>query len=191
MLLAACGGSDTDSGSGAAAAGAMSAYVECLRENGIDVAEVPGPGSGGDNGRYGPRGGNPDGMPSGFPSGTPSARPFGMPSGLPSGAPGGGGPGGGGPGGGFGDMLRPADVDDATWAAAQEACQSALPAGRGASAAPGGPSGVDGTEAERSATAAYRNCLAERNVEWTADLDESDPAIAEAMAACEPLRPAG
>ncbi|WP_326550498.1 hypothetical protein [Micromonospora sp. NBC_01813] len=192
LLLAACGESDTDSGGDAAAGGtnAMTAYVECLQENGIEGAEVP-EGGGGfpggmQSGQPGDRpSGFPSGAPDGFPSGAPSGFPSGAPSGFPSGGPGEAGPGGGRMGGGFADMLRPDGVDDETWAAAQEACQSELPTG-GA----GGPRGDAGTGADGSDDAAYRNCLAERDVEWAADLDESDPVIAEALEACAPLQPA-
>ncbi|MFV2017847.1 hypothetical protein [Micromonospora sp. LOL_023] len=172
LLIAACGEFGTDSGGDAVAGGAgtMTAYVECLQENGVD-AEVPEAGGGF-------RGGAPDGMPSG--------QPGDRPSGFPSGWPGGAGLGGGRMGGGFAEMLRPDGVDDETWTAAQEACQSVLP-----TAGAGGPRGGGDAGTDRSGIAAYRNCLAERDVEWAADLDESDPVIAEALAVCGPLRPAG
>ncbi|WFE25852.1 hypothetical protein O7623_21105 [Solwaraspora sp. WMMD791] len=190
LLLTACGDADPETtGQEATAGGGMSGYVECLRDNGIDVGDLP---AGAPDAQ---RSGRPEGFPSDRPSGFPSDRPEGFPSdgpeGFPSdrptGGPGGQGPGGQGPGGGFADMLRPDGVDDETWAAAQEACQAELPAG-----GPGGPRGdTDAdTGVDQSGAAAYRNCLAERDVEWADDLDSSDPAVADALAACEPLQPA-
>ena len=185
LLLAACGASDPDSDSetAAAGAGAMAEYVDCLRDNGVDGVEVPEAGGGFRRGApNGMPSGQPGDRPSGLPSGAPSGFPSGAPSGFPSGGPGGAGPGGGRMGGGFGDMLRPDDVDDDTWAAAQEACQSELPAR--------GPGGGTENGADASGIVAYRNCLAENDVEWADDLDSSDPTVAAALAACEPLQPA-
>jgi hypothetical protein len=173
LVLAGCGGSDGDTTEQAVGGGGMSAYADCLRDNGVDVGDLP---AGAPDAQ---RSGRPEGWPSDRPSDFPSARPSGFPSGGPD------GPGRRGPGGGFGDMLRPDGVDDETWAAAQEACQSELPTG-----GPGGPRGGAHAGVDRSGAAAYRNCLAERGVEWADDLDESDPAIADALAACEPLQPA-
>ncbi|MFC0526884.1 hypothetical protein [Phytohabitans kaempferiae] len=161
LLLAAGCGSDDDSGADAGGGpGGASAYLDCLREQGIDV---------------------PDTLPSGRPGGFPSGRPTAFPSDRPSGAPGGiGGPVGSAPPGRMGG-FRPEGVDDATWQKAQEACASARPSG----APGGGPGG-----ANREAGAAYRNCLADRGVDLRANPSTTDPEVAEAIKACEVLRPA-
>jgi len=160
LLLAAACGSDGDSGdSGDAAAGGFSAYMDCLREQGIEVPDtVPS--------------GRPGGFPSGRPSDFPSGRPTAFPSDRPSGAPGGGRMGG----------FRPEGVDDATWQKAQEACASVRPTG-----GPGG--GGPGGGANREAGAAYRNCLSDRGVDLGANPSTTDPKVAEAMEACAVLRP--
>jgi hypothetical protein len=116
---------------------------------------------------------DPGGAPSGFPSGPPSA--------FPSRQPGPGGPGGGGPGGfgGFGDQA-PEGVDQETWQNAQQACASVRPTG-----GPGGGAG-------NPAFTAYLNCLSEHGVTATAgpnQLNTADATVAEAIQACEALRP--
>lgn len=166
LLTAACG-SDGDSGDSAQSAGGASAYLECLRDQGIDVPDtLPS--------------GRPDGFPSGrptdFPSGRPtdfpSGRPTAFPSDRPSGAPDGGRMGG----------FRPEGVDDATWQKAQEACGSLRPTG-----GPGGGGPAGG--ADREAGAAYRNCLADRGVDMGANPSTTDPKVAAAIEACAVLRP--
>ncbi|MDM4781204.1 hypothetical protein QTS76_18620 [Micromonospora sp. b486] len=87
--------------------GGLAAYAACLREQGIDVPEeLPSarPGRSGQADR--------------------SARPTTRPTTRPSGQPGDGNRQGGGP-----EALRPADVDDATWASAQQACEGSRPQG--------------------------------------------------------------
>ncbi|WP_433532391.1 hypothetical protein ACQPYA_10330 [Micromonospora sp. CA-263727] len=175
FAAAACGGSDsaenTSSAEGNEPFAALSAYVNCLREQGIDVPDTMPSG--------GPRpdgSGRPSGMPTGMPSGMPTDRPSGMPSPGASGGPGGRG--------GFGN-LRPEGVDDETWQQAQEACQSLLPTGGPGRGQNGG--GQDG--AGRGSDAAYANCLADRDVQLGADLDATDTRVTEALAACQPLSP--
>jgi hypothetical protein len=167
LLIAACGGRSDGSDPAddqSADQDGLTAYVECLAEQGIEV-ELP---SGGP-----PAGGQ--GPPTDFPTGLPTDFPSGFPTDVPTGQPGGpGGP------GGF-DGLRPEGVDDETWQAAQEACQSLLPSGGF-----GPPGGGDGNP---GADAAYRNCLADRGIDLTEADNTADPAVAEALAACEVLRP--
>jgi len=120
--LAACGSTDDSSGSsttpangstggpGGGGGGAMSAYFQCLQQNGVTMS---GPGGGA--------------APSGAPGGA-----------MPSGGPGGGngGPGGngtppsGGPGGGNGGartISKPDGVSDEVWTKAQAACSTLAP----------------------------------------------------------------
>ncbi|GIF22052.1 hypothetical protein BJ973_002379 [Actinoplanes tereljensis] len=119
--LAACGSDDDSSGDtsttpagGNASAGpggggrnnsAMTAYINCLSENGVTIT-MPSGGPGGGNG-----GTPPSGAPNG---GTP-------PSGgaRPSGNPGGGG--------GGREITQPDGVDDATWTKATTACATLKP----------------------------------------------------------------
>ncbi|WP_244296011.1 hypothetical protein [Micromonospora orduensis] len=171
LLMAAGCGSDGDGGSDGpsqAPAGApegVSAYLGCLRDQGIDISNtLP----------SGRPSGFPAGRPTDFPSGRPTASPSGRPSGFPS----------GGPGGGRTDGFRPQGVDDATWQKAQEACASVRPTGGPGGNGPGGPAGGNG-----DATAAYRNCLADRGVDLRANPATTDPKAAEALKACEVLRP--
>jgi hypothetical protein len=162
LFTAACGGSgsdDSNAGGGNGADG-MSAYLNCLREQGIDI-QVP---SGG------PGRGFPSGGPSGFPSGGPSGLPSGAPTVRPSGGP-------GGPGGGF----RPDGVDEETWQKAQQACRSAMPSG--------GPGGMGPGGGNRGADAAYRNCLSDRGVDISQANNTADATVTEAVKACEALRP--
>lgn len=161
LLFAAACGSDGGSDEGTAdGANGFTAYIDCLKGQGIDVSGMP-------TARA-------SGQPGGNASGRPTAFPSGRPSGAPSGGPGGPGGGMGGPGGGF----RPDGVDDATWQKAQEACQSAMPTG-----GPGG-AGRNG-----QADTAFRNCLSDRGVELNADTKTTDPTVAAALEACEVLRP--
>jgi hypothetical protein len=120
--LAACGSTDDSSGSSTtpangssigpgagAGGGAMSAYIQCLRQNGVTLS---GPGGGA--------------APSGAPSGA-----------VPSGASGGGngGPGGNGTppsgasggNGGTRTISKPDGVSDTVWTKAQAACSSLVP----------------------------------------------------------------
>ncbi len=163
-LTAGCGGSGTASGAKASAAPSgrveLQAYVACLNQHGVVVT-----------------------MPSVAPDRTPrpsvqrasGARPSGFPSGIrPSGARGSGGF------GGFGGLLqRPANVDETTWTAAQQACASLRPS--------------QGTR-NSGAFTAYRNCLSDHGVAASTgagQLSTSDPKVAAAMKLCEPLRPTG
>jgi hypothetical protein len=143
LFAAACGSDGGDSGTSTANGGnGFTAYLNCLREQGIDVPDTAASGQ--------PR---PDGSnrPTAFPSGRPTNRPSGDPSTRPTGGPGGGM---GGPGGG---RFRPEGVDDATWEKAQAACQSVMPTG-GPGGGQGGPGGQRGGG---RADTAYRNCLAD------------------------------
>lgn len=104
--LAACGHSSstgTTATTGNARNSAFTAYVDCLRKNGVTIT-----------------------LPSGRVRIRPSGQPF--PSGEPRPRPSGGRfPGGGFPGGGF--LQKPPGVDDATWQKAQTACASLRPSG--------------------------------------------------------------
>ncbi|GIF63357.1 hypothetical protein Ais01nite_13920 [Asanoa ishikariensis] len=111
----------------------------------------------------------PSGRPRAFPSGRPTAFPSGRPTAFPSGRMGGG--------------FRPEGVDDATWQKAQEACGSLRPTG-GPGANGRGPSAGN-----RQAGAAYRNCLADHDVDLSANPSTADPKVAQAMQACAVLRP--
>ncbi|GIF15566.1 hypothetical protein [Actinoplanes teichomyceticus] len=158
-FTAACGGKDGDGSSANGSAGqnggssAFGAYTACLAENGVTVTM--------------PSGGA---RPSGAPGGA-GARPSGQP--RPSGSFGGRGgfPGGGG-------LQKPADVDDATWTKAQQACASVRPSFGG----PGDGGGGDG------ANAAYLNCLKDNGVADPGKLDASD-ATAKAVETCRVLQP--
>lgn len=110
LSVAACGGGggngtpDGTATTGNGRGAAMTAYVDCLRKNGVTVT-----------------------LPSGRPRIRPSGQPY--PSGTPRPRPSGSGgfgrfPGGGFPGGFFG---KPPGVDDATWQKAQSACASLRP----------------------------------------------------------------
>jgi len=126
--LAACGSNDSAGGStsgtsnsngntgGNGRGGQMTAYIQCLAQNGVTIT-MP---SGGPNGA---------GMPSGGPNGGGT-----QPSGAarPSGAPNGAGMPSGGPGGGRGfELTKPDGVTDATWTKATAACASQKPTGGG------------------------------------------------------------
>jgi hypothetical protein len=113
MLAAACGGGSNNSGGSTGGGGgnnggpgpgqALTAYVDCMKQNGVTLTLPP----------SGPRTGA---------SGGPGVRPSGQPRPRPSGGFGGrGGPGGG------GVFRKPDGVDDATWQKAQSACASTLP----------------------------------------------------------------
>jgi hypothetical protein len=156
LFLTACGGSDSpatgeDDQNGGGGNNAFAAYTECLAKNGVTIT-----------------------MPSGGARVRPSGGPSGMPRPSGSARPGGGGF----PGGGFG---KPADVDDATWQKAQEACASVMPSGR-----PGGNGRGDGM------SPAYRNCLEDNGVTpGQGGLASDDPATKKAIEACEALAPTG
>jgi hypothetical protein len=171
-VLAGCG----DDGSGEASPQATN-YASCLQANGVTLPS-------------GQAGNFPGGRPSGFPGGRPTGMPTGGPNGgsdgapppgRPSGRPGDGGPGGLG-------TQAPEGVDQAAWEKAQKACAGLRP-----SASPGG--GNRGNRGgDNGALTAYRNCLTDHGVAVTGninDLDASDPKVAEAIAACAPLRPSG
>jgi hypothetical protein len=165
-LAAACGSADDPAGrpaSGTETSG-FAAYAACLKEQGVTLPEGFGQGQG-----QGRPSGMPTVRPSGFPSGRPTARPSGQPGGF------------GGPGGG---MRAPDGVDAEKWQQAQQACAAVRPSG-----GPGG--GFGGNRGDNGANAAYRNCLAERGVEFTPgqQLATADPKVAAAMQACAVLRP--
>lgn len=143
-------------------AGGLTAYVNCLRGQGVPVPEGVG---------FGRPSGSPRPDRSGRPTAFPSGRPTSFPSGRPSGRP----------GGGFGE-LRPTGVDDATWEKAQAACRADLPTRRpGAGASPGG----------RGGNPAYRNCLSDHGVPLGPGLNTVDPKVAAAMKTCSVLNATG
>ncbi|MDN3243123.1 hypothetical protein [Glycomyces tritici] len=87
------------------------------------------------------------------------------------------------PTGGFGGGFEaPEGVSDEDWQSAQEACADQLPMG-------GGPgSGAPGS-GESDELTAYRDCLAEHDVELGEDVsqfDASDPDVAAAIEECSP-----
>ena len=146
----------------------MTAYRDCLADNGVTLPDFAGGGNGG---------------PSGFPSGMPTD----MPSGMPTGAPPSGGPAGGGfPGGGL-----PEGVDQETFDAAQAACASLAPQGGFGQRGPGG-----GAQIDETTIAAYKSCLTDNDVavadgdDWMASLDRTDEAVQAAMETCSVLLPA-
>jgi hypothetical protein len=158
-LAAGCGSSSGDPASAPASQNAMTAYTTCLANNGVVLPSA-------------------------------SARPGGNPSGRPSGRPSfGAGAGGGGFGGGGIGNQKPANVDQATWDKAQQACASVRPS----FGANGG--GAGGGAANNSALAAYRNCLSEHGVTASTgpntQLNTADPTVAAAVSACAALRPTG
>lgn len=175
IVTAACGGSDGDGGGATGAdtgQNAMTAYVECMRTNGVALT-LP-------TGR--PDGVGPSGRPGGWPSGSPGARPSGMPSGRPSGAPG---------GGGRQMFAKPDGVDQAVWDKAVQACQSVRPTFGAGGRNGGGPGGTNGGSAgANGALAAYQNCLKEHGVPTPAQADAANSTVASALAACKVLSPA-
>jgi hypothetical protein len=125
-----------------------------------------------------------------LPSQDTRGRPSFAPGTRPSRSPGGGGFGGRGGsfGGGFGltdPNNPPAGVNPATWSAALTACKSLQPTlNRG-----------DGGF-NNSALTAYRNCLSDHGLNFSAgpggfNFNTADPKVAAALKACEPLRPTG
>ncbi|MGB2572553.1 hypothetical protein ACPFP2_29530 [Micromonospora citrea] len=88
------------------ASGGLAAYAACLREQGIDVPEEL-----------------PSARPGRSGQAERTARPTTRPTARPSGQPGDGNRQGG------QDALRPADIDDATWDRAQQACEGSRPQG--------------------------------------------------------------
>ncbi len=173
MLAAACGSSSnsnppgTTTGGGNGGGGgnqaALTAYVNCMKQNGVTIT-LP---------SFGPRTGASRGA-GGYGNG--GARPSGQP--RPSGSFGGGR--GGFPGGQGGFFQKPAGVDDATWQKAQAACASTLPS-----------RGTGGFGRGGGANSAYRNCLQQHGVTMTngAAPNTADPAVKKAMQTCKVLRP--
>ncbi|WP_155369133.1 hypothetical protein [Catellatospora vulcania] len=163
-LAAACGsGDDTaDQPASAGQTNGFAAYAACLKEQGITLPD-----------NFGQGGGRPSGAPTARPTNQATARPTVRPSGQPGGF--------GGPGGG---MRAPDGVSAEKWQQAQQACVAVRPSG-----GPGG--GFGGNRGDNGANAAYRNCLAERGVEFTPgqQLATADPKVAAAMQACAVLRP--
>jgi hypothetical protein len=171
MLAAACGGSSgssggtTSQGSGnGGASQALTAYVNCMKQNGVTItlpSFAPRTGASRGAGAYGGNGGT---------------RPSGQP--RPSGSFGGGR---GFPGGGGNFFQKPAGVDDTTWTKAQSACASTLPS-RGTGGFGGGRNG--------GANSAYRNCLQQHGVTMNNSAPSTaDPAVQKAMKTCAVLRP--
>jgi hypothetical protein len=173
MLVAACGSGSgntttTTNSGGSGGNQALTAYVDCMKQNGVTIT-LP---------SFAPRNGASRG-PGGY-GGRPSgeARPSGQPRPRPSGSFGGGG---GFPGGAGGFFQKPAGVDDATWQKAQTACASTLPS-RGA--------GGFGNGGNNGANQAYRNCLQQHGVTMTNGRPSTtDPNVQKAMKTCAVLRP--
>ena len=172
MLAAACSGGSSDkaaSPSNGAGGGdgqrtgvsqALTAYVDCMKQNGVTIT-LP---------SFAPRNGSEVGPGRTRPSGRPQPRPSGS-FGGGRGFPGGGGA------GGF--LRKPAGVDDATWQKAQTACASSLP-----SRGPGG--GGFGNGGQNSA---YRNCLQQHGVTMNGSRPASaDPKTQQALKTCSVLR---
>ncbi|MFJ8579034.1 hypothetical protein [Micromonospora sp. NPDC093277] len=179
-LLTACGGDSTPTTAATGGEGnnAFAAYQNCLRDNGITL-----PSAGPDRSPRERPSGFPTDRPSGFPTAWPSGFPTDRPSGFPTARPSGGG------GRGFPGMGRPADVDEATWQKAQEACSSLMPTGRpGGWGGPGGSAGPGAGQGDGRDTA-YRTCLNGRGVNLD-NLDPSDAKTKEALTACAPVSPA-
>ena len=180
ILLSACGGSSssseaetavaapTSASSGAVTEGGavdMTAYRQCMSDNGVTLPDFVG----GANG------------PGDFPSGMPTDRPSGMPTGAPP---------SGGPAGGFAGGGLPEGVDQETYDAAREACASLAPQGGFGQRGPGG-----GAQIDETAIAAYKSCLTDNDVtiadgeDWMASLDRTDAAVQAAMETCSVLLP--
>ncbi len=168
--VAACGNGSSGTASPAASASGtqaqLTAYVDCLKQNGVTVV-VP-------SGRAGGGGFGGSGRPTAPPNGDRTVFPTDRPTARPSGSFGPGGFGGGGFGGGS-FLQKPADVDQATWDKAQTACSSLRPSFGAGNGRSGG--------ADNGAMAAYRNCLREHG-----STDAASPS-AEAAAACAVLKP--
>lgn len=172
LLLTACGsGVETDENpdeSASTSGDAMSAYVACIEEQGIELPEGWAADLGGEIPSF-----DPENAPMDLPTDMPTEMSGGMPSDMPSGGFGGG-------------VEAPEGVSDEDWQAAQEACADEMPMGGGF---PGGEAPGSG---EPDDLAAYRDCLAERGVELgdnESQLDESDPEVAAAMKECTARAP--
>ncbi|WP_348650254.1 hypothetical protein [Verrucosispora sp. WMMD573] len=100
-LAAGCGGEPAAEQS-QPASGGLASYAACLREQGIDV---------------------PEDLPSARPGRSGRADRIARPTTRPTGQPGEGNRQSG------QAALRPADVDDATWARAEQACEGSRPQG--------------------------------------------------------------
>ena len=151
------------------------AYVDCLRQHGVNL---PSMGPGRPSGRPFPSG-RPSGRP--FPSGRPTSRPSNRPTDRPGGFP-----------GGFSGGI-PSGVDAQTWQQAQQACESVRPSfGSGNGNGPGGngPGGNgSGGNGRGGANAAFRNCMSEHGVTpGQGQLNTADPKVAEALKICDVLR---
>ncbi|MFJ8830864.1 hypothetical protein [Micromonospora aurantiaca] len=179
-LLTGCGGDSAPTATGDEGNSAFAAYQNCLRDNGVTLPSASPDRS---------PAARPSGFPSDRPSGFPSDRPSGFPSDRPSGFPTDRSPGG--EGRRFPGMGRPADVDEATWQKAQEACSSLMPTGRpGGWGGPGGSNAPDAPDAGQGdgRDRAYRTCLNGRGVSPDS-LDPSDAKAKEALTACAPVSP--
>ncbi|WFE32692.1 PT domain-containing protein [Micromonospora sp. WMMD975] len=176
-LLTGCGGDDAPTATATDGGGnnGFVAYRNCLGDHGVVL-----PSADPDRSPRARPTARPSGFPTARPSGFPTARPSGFPTARPS----------GGAGRGFPGMGRPADVDEATWQKAQEACSSLMPTerpgGRGGPDGRGGPGGSDAPDAGRDT--AYRTCLTGRGVDPDG-LDPSDAKVKEALTACAPVSP--
>ena len=164
LITAACGGSGDGGSSTTAGADAgqnpMSAYVACMKENGVQLTV-------------------PTARPSGFPSGRPTVRPSTRPTDRP----------GVRPSGVFGGRQRqmfrkPADIDDAVWQKAVRACESVRP-----SFGPGGRNGQGGPAGGNGSLTAYQNCLKDHGVQAPDRIDSADSAVAAGLEACKVLSP--
>jgi hypothetical protein len=197
LLVAACGGGSSSASTtsapgtgGAAGNNAFTAYVDCLNKNGVPISLPSGGPRTRPSGGAGPYGNRPSGAARPYgnrPSGAArqfgggGTRPSGAPRPHPSGSAGARFPGGGfGNGGGF--FGKPANVDDATWQKAQQACASVRP-----SAGPGGAGrrGAGGTQ-----NAAFANCMKDHGVTSLQNLSTTDPTVKKALAVCQVLRQA-
>ncbi len=140
---------------------ALTAYTDCLRQNGV-VLPTRSPGAGR--------------SPGGFTGG--GARPTFSP-----GAGGGfrNGGGGGFGGGGFLGTQAPAGIDQATWTKATQACASLRP-----TAAPGG-----GGQNNSAFTAYRNCLSDHGVKQTTGPINTADPTYVAAEKACAPLRPSG
>lgn len=159
VLLTACGGSGSSGTTSTTAAGQAATgagfqdYQNCLKDHGVTL-NLPNRGDGGAP----PQGGSP-------PDGNP-------PQGFDPNNGGGRGPG----------LTKPDDVDQATWDAAQKACESKRPTFGGNGQ--GGPQGS--TEFQ-----AYQSCMKDHGVDTSnmASVDRTSDSFKSAQTACADLLP--